>query len=1093
MNAKFKKFFLTLATAVIVAFCTLLAACGEIGAVDQSTIKYDGSTITWGAVEDAENYTIQIDGEKEYTSSTNKFAYKVKADVEQVEITITANGKDKSGESASKIFTRLPKITEITFDEEGKMSWPEVEGANEYILKINGEELRTPALEYNEFETGVNKIQIKPIALDDSSFSEWSVEVSKEYLVAPTDVKYDGQYLTWTGIGKAARYAVYINGSLYDDNVSGTLVDYDAENNNFAVTVKALGDKVNSFDSAESQESSFVFLGEVTNFNIVDGILKWDEVDGAQGYAIRVNGKELAPVETNAFEDIEAGKEIKIEVKPITQEGTAYFASWSLEQRVKLLQAPKLEWIEDIELDGQEANFVRWNVMTGDVAGYNFKVVNPDGKVDIYDLGVGITTFGSEQNVTFSQVGTYQISIQTLAVDDTGAYDSQYCKPITVTRLAAPNRPVREFIVSDATNIKNGISIKWLPETAAAGYAIYKEDQKIRDNHENAVVNINYEQLSSVEEKDEKQINFFIQSLGTTKYFATERRISLSSLTSENLKAEVTVLAQPKEVSFQEYKAQWDGVSNANGYGVKCLADIVTTEVAEFDLENLGAGEAKLSVCAAGDGEALLASNYTSEIRIVRLQAPTQIKLVSDQDGDILDWNGGANPKATVYNVYWSGSETEFANSNEAINMRDYITEGSNTLFIRAVANKMDEDTNTYYVTSVPSAVATFTKLAAPIFNTEKVDGNNWLVWNAPTNVSGVDIRYRVYNFDTREDLIVDANRFDISDPVKYPAADYEFRVQAYSDNGMYISSDLSEKAAFTKLPKLNVTRDGDSYTWDEVPNAKEYFVKYGDKTKTLSVSETSFAPGFIDPDKTFAVEIYAVGDRINTINSESWKANQLTARVRDPEFSLSYVDADGNPATQHEAGGSIVITITYEPTATYNYEIKIGGTSRELKGIDDNRNGEGQLTYKYPVESANAYDVVVMAKGGKFEGSTYYVQSKGQNQQTITVYKAVTQLEKTTSQISWTFPDEAKFGYSIKITLKDGYTLADGNNEIVVSKWTNMKITYAELKSYAPYIEYDGAEVTKITSNMIDEVEVVVNGGTRSTGVYIASAAARI
>jgi hypothetical protein len=45
MNAKIKKFFLTLATAIIVAFCTLLAACGEIGAVDVSTIKYDIVTL----------------------------------------------------------------------------------------------------------------------------------------------------------------------------------------------------------------------------------------------------------------------------------------------------------------------------------------------------------------------------------------------------------------------------------------------------------------------------------------------------------------------------------------------------------------------------------------------------------------------------------------------------------------------------------------------------------------------------------------------------------------------------------------------------------------------------------------------------------------------------------------------------------------------------------------------------------------------------------------------------------------------------------------------------------------------------------------
>ena len=1086
MNAKLKKFFLTMITTIIVAFCTLLAACGEIGAVDQSTIKYDGSVITWGAVEDAENYTIQIDGEKEYTSSTNKFAYKVKADVEQVEITITANGKDKSGESASKIFTRLPKIEtkDIKFDETGKMSWPEVEGANEYILKINGKEIRVASTEYNEFAKGVNKIQVKPIALDDSSFSEWSTEVSKDYLVEPSNIKYDGQYLTWTGIGKSARYAIYINGSHYD-SVEGTVVEYDAQNNNFDVTVKTLGDKVNTFDSEECEASSFIFLGEVTGFNVVDGILRWEAVEGAQGYAIRVNGKEKNPVEKNFYDEIEAGIEIRIEVKPITAEGTAYFANWSQPEKVKLLSAPSLNWNGGLNLDGQVANFVYWNVMEGDVAGYNFKVANPDGTEDVYTLGPDITQFGAEQNVTFTDVGDYEISIQTIAQAATGAYSSEYSDPIQITRLRAPKQDGK-LVQSHATSIKDGITIKWEPVTAAAGYAIYKDDALLRDNHTNATININYQDLLSEEDTDGKQITFQIQALGTTKYFGTERRINLSSLKSENLKAEVTILAQPKNITFAEYTAKWATVPTANGYAVKCVGDAVTTEVAEYDLMNLEAGQATLSVCATGDGGHLLASNYTSGVRIVRLQAPTNIRLKAAEDGDILEWNEAGNTKASHYSVFWSGTETEFATSKQIINMKDFISEGSDSVFMRAIANYLDTTTNTYYVTSKASLSATFTKLAAPIFNTETVDGN-YLVWNAPSNVgSTLDIRYRVYNDNIRQDKIVDDNKFDLS---TYPSGSYSFTVVAYSDNGQYISSDFSPTpAAFEKLATPDVKREGAAYTWAPVNGALGYYAVYGDKTKTLSASETSFEPGFIEPKKTYTVSVYAVGDKgVTAMNSAAWEDKaQRTERARTPEFSLSY-EVDGEVATQHKTGGKIVVTITYESNYTYDYEIKIGGISYTLKGDEAQRNGDSQMIYEHAVDAPGEYLVEVYAKGGMFGNDpdkTYYVKSASDAAQKIVIQNAVSVPDITQSSITWKYDSLTPFGYTVKVTLKNG--------QEIEMKVPNKTIYYTDLGledvKGNPLTDVNGNELTVVKATDIFEVEVIVNGGKNSSGLYITS-----
>ena len=191
---KIKKFFLTLATAILVAMCGLLVACGEPDGVAQTSIKYDGQLITWSEVAKVDGYVVTINGGTEYSAPTNQFAYPAKDTEDRIEITVKTKKKDKTSEGSTKLFTRLPEIKteDITFDENGKMSWPEVAGASEYVLKVNGKEQRTAGTVFEGFERGkTNTIQIMPVAPGDASFSKWSVQLTKEYLAAPTDIKYD--------------------------------------------------------------------------------------------------------------------------------------------------------------------------------------------------------------------------------------------------------------------------------------------------------------------------------------------------------------------------------------------------------------------------------------------------------------------------------------------------------------------------------------------------------------------------------------------------------------------------------------------------------------------------------------------------------------------------------------------------------------------------------------------------------------------------------------------------------------------------------------------------------------------------------------
>ena len=1064
MNAKIKKFFLTLITAIVVACCTLLAACGEPDAVDQSSIKYDGANITWTAVDNADGYTVQIDGGNEYNASTNKFTYKAPATAEQVEITITAKAGDKTSESASKLFTRLPKIEEanITFDENGKMSWTEVEGANEYILEINGKEVRTAALEYNEFPKGQsNQIRIKPIALDDSSFSEWSVQLNKDYLAAPTNVKYDGQYLTWKGSSISNKYSVYINGALYNNNVTGTSYEYNANSTSFDVEIQNNGNGTSCFNSDKCESSRWIFLADITEFDIKDGILTWPAVEEAQGYVVEMD-KVKYDVSTNAFDKIVAGKEVSIRVKPVTAEGTAYFANFSPEQNLTLLKAPTLEWDQNMVLDGEARNAISWDLVEGDVGGFNVKVVSPSGQTRVDQVGSTMTMYGEAQNEMFIETGKYEVSIQAYPVENSSSFHSAYSKPLIIERLAAPVAAMQNFIKSDNTDVKEGFQLTWQAVHGAYKYQIYKENLPILGETENTTAHIPFNQIITEDQTSGAVINYSIRSVGGKKEIDGTTHYMLSSLAANDLPAQITVLAQPTNLTIEEYTATWTNVPNASGYAIKST-DASSTTDPSYDLSKLPVGVIEdFGVCAKGNGGNILPSLYTAGVKLVRLSAPTNIRLQPNSDGDRLQWDEPANTKAIRYDVYWAGSEENVTNAAQISNIRDYMTTTSVTLHMRSAANYWDG--NTYYLTSPASDTVKFTQLLQPTFETEKVDGNNYLIWKAPSNVQNVAIQYRVFIDGIAEGETVKDTKFNIEG---LSSGSHSFKVKALSDGKTFVSSDESDEVSIYKLETPVVTREGAEYKWEQVDLASGYVVKIGDVEYNLDADELSFAPNFKNfNEEGYPVSIYAKGDNVDEINSESWSTKQVAKRAGTPQFKVYYCDEEGNLATQQVANGQIRVEITeasYERGDTIGYRIVIGGTTHDLM--------EGRV-YKYDVSEAMEYKVEVYAKGGTFNdsGTIYYVESNTDAAKTIKVMPApaVGDIVKESTCIKWGVVNGATtYGYTVRVTLKDGTVV-----ETVV---------YGTTVSYSVMTEdVDGNEVT-VTANDITKVEICTNGNGNS------------
>ena len=151
-----------LVVALAVAMMLVMASCGnDVEPVDEASITYDGETIKWGSVENAVKYKITING-VQYTTASTSYPYRSSGgNVEFSVLPVNSDGDE--ADSVSKTFTMLGQVQNIQFDETGRMYWDSVDGANAYLVEVNGKSSgNIYECSYSNFQAGkINKIRVK--------------------------------------------------------------------------------------------------------------------------------------------------------------------------------------------------------------------------------------------------------------------------------------------------------------------------------------------------------------------------------------------------------------------------------------------------------------------------------------------------------------------------------------------------------------------------------------------------------------------------------------------------------------------------------------------------------------------------------------------------------------------------------------------------------------------------------------------------------------------------------------------------------------------------------------------------------------------
>ena len=994
---KRKKLWLSVViAAMLVCAVAGIAGCSKKdveGLYKPANLTYDGARLTWDKVTLAEHYTVQINGGEEKRVNTNLFTYDAKG--EEFDATVNAViGKKTYG--ISMHFIPLDPIANLTVANDGVLTWDEVAGATGYRISVNGSVLTTDSVE-NRYapEAGNNRIKVRPVVSGDNSYySSWSEEKQVNVNAAPSSVRYDGDELTWTG--NAFKYEVTINGE--SQTVSGTRMRYSSGNYDFTVQVKALGDHITTFDSAVAEED-FHYLQPVTGLVVESGILRWNAVESAEGYRIKINDVvQQKTVTEPLYDGLKDGMQLVVSVQPYNNSGN-YFSSWTDDMNIYILPAPSAKWNPELQPDGEDLNNFTWDIVNG-AAGYAVEVQKDSGTPSVRNFPADITAFP----FAYGEVGEYKVRVKAVAQDGSNYYDSKYTNEITVNRLAGPKQSGNDFVESDPASIEKGFTVNYTAVAGATNYQLYK-DGVLMEGKTSTVTSISDRDVVDPQKTTEQTYNYMVRSMGgSPRTVAGKTVVTLPCLEKDALSFEIKVQAMPTEFMMNGFNATWSPVSGANGYSVQYDGQYKTANGSDCDLQMLEAGRHDISVCTRGNGGRTLASQYTATIAVQRLEAPRNIRITYGTGNGTLEFNSVTNAKS--YQTY-IGTEQEALPENAANNMYNYITEQGTTLHMIAVCNDYNEEKTVYYMTSKASETRQFIRLAAPVFPEGAIANSVELVWNASKNINTAEYTptYEVYEKGVMQ---TGGQQNGTKFNIEYLGGgnQYSFTVKAVGNNVKYLDSAPSEPIVFEKLATPTIGKKNNRYCWQSVAGATGYTMEINGKKVTnephVSGSEYTLAPLF-EQVGTHTVTLVAVGDGRTTVNSKAATLSQVVRQCTKPEFTYAY------SANQVETGGKIVVTVSKTSANTSGYIYEIGGETLAVTA---------ETTAEKVMNSAGSYQIRVRAAGAVFDNQgTYWIASQWSSTSSIELLappSASTFKISDDGRISWTGGNQQGYEYEI-------------------------------------------------------------------------------
>lgn len=264
-------------------------------------------TLSWDAVSGATSYNVRINASAVYGASSNQYVLDASLyGLTSVEVQSVAGAVTSAYSSSVSYPLYLTLSAPTNLAQNGdQVNWDAVALASGYVVKIDGAEYPTSVTKYAVDTATMSSVAV--LAVGNGGYilsSLYSASITlASILAAPSGIAYADGVLTWNAVVNATGYEVTINGGTAQHADTNSLtVGYDNVGK-VIFAVKALGDAHHldsPWASAPIQINPLV-LATPANVALNNGVLAWDEVAHASGYAIYVNGADYANVAANSY------------------------------------------------------------------------------------------------------------------------------------------------------------------------------------------------------------------------------------------------------------------------------------------------------------------------------------------------------------------------------------------------------------------------------------------------------------------------------------------------------------------------------------------------------------------------------------------------------------------------------------------------------------------------------------------------------------------------------------------------------------------------------------------------------------------------
>ena len=972
-----------------------------------SNFRIENGLLRWDNMNSASSYQI-IAGSHTFTTGMINGYYLNLPGGTTYDIKVRSNGDNRkylnSEYSATISATKLATPYNLSL-QDGYITFEQIPFASGYKLRVNGVNytLSPSDIPYYLEGTSGDTYYIEIMALGDDEYlnSDYTIEqesIEVYQIEKINNIEIENETVTWSEIPGILTYEILLKDYNQENYTREEGYYFTSNTNSFSLSevasgrynikVRAMGTQT-TLAGIDSDELLFERLSVPQGFEIERGYLRWENVLNATQYRLEINGevREILNQQYYVLDDSYDAGQYTLRLSAYGDGVNFISSEWTSAIDTYRMESPQNLRVVD--------GFVVWDNLVDaelymvEIGGGSYYSANSveepytdENENGVWDEGEpyedlntnGIWDEMMELSTVFNPPFNYADGNQMFyvyAATQKGVLASKKSS-IAINKLYAPSN----------LRVENKI-IRWGYSPTETGYRLFINSDEPIDL---PVGTLEYD-FSAYPGYSVGSFDVYVMTLG-------DMGDSVGNVVNSNYSSGVSinVMNSPSGLSVEDGRIAWIPQNGASDYELRIYEKVgedynlltidnplLTGDVVNYLLSpSYPAGEYAVDIRAIGDNSLFITSEFSSQIFVTKLAAPTNLHLNSG----LIEYDGVTNSSGyevlavtdggmLIVNYYLD------AGTSTLYELKD-ISAGENTISVRAKGD------NTIYLTSDFTTTIDAEKL--PMVQNFRVE-NGVLKWDPVANASEY-----ILSVAFTEIPLGLVSSYTL--PNSLPQDNYELQIKARGTSEYYLNSSYTNSLFATKLNTItNLRIVNGILTWDSVdvdPNGYTVTIIDNDSNQTQEIIAENSST-YILPEE------YSAGDYRIFIQTNGNSLNHLNSnRVGDASqnhtvgFPVTKLGIPTNIELSYNEGEYFLTWDAVLNATGYKLVIQKDGQEEIVNTLEN--------TYSLDSIETGIHIVTIQAVGS----SITYVNSNASEPMTITRPTKPNNLTVANGMVSW-------------------------------------------------------------------------------------------